>query len=117
MNDENPFVDENALEEDEQVICCWRNISRVCGPDCVAFDERSLNDGRFSACLLINNERTKSRALAALATIGHELKRQNDFYESDARKELEKANKKRVEAEAYAQKLKDLDKPPPEVKS
>ena len=49
--------------------------------------------------------------------IGNELKRQNDFYESDARREVERANQKRMEAEAYAQKLRDLDKPPPEVKT
>ena len=111
MTEENPFTDD--LGDDEQVIYCWRDTSRACNVDCVAFDERSLGDERFNACILINVKRADSKSLSL---IGTQLKRQNDFYDSDAAREVERANQKRLEAEAYAQKLKDLDKSPPEVK-
>lgn len=107
--EDNPFVDLEEVDGDseEELIFCWKNSNRACSPDCVAFDERALDDDRFSSCIMINVKRADSKALA---TIGAQLKRQNEAYEQFA----VKASGKKA-SEEYAQKLKELDRDPPEV--
>ena len=123
MTEENPFTDD--LGDDEQVIYCWRDTSRACNVDCVAFDERSLGDERFNACILINIKRADSKSLSM---IGTQLKRHTDleekssqrFYTPSDEEVAEGLRRRQAEqkkqSEDYAQKVKELDREPPEVK-
>jgi hypothetical protein len=104
-------MDEGGEEESE--MYCWKDDTRSCGEDCVAFDVRSLDDSLWNPCLLLNLKRAKAKSLANIAT---ELKRQNDFYEK-ADEDMLRRLEKRRESEAYAAKVKEMDAPPPEVKT
>jgi hypothetical protein len=117
----NPFEEEEH-DEDELLMSCWRLESKVCGPDCVAYDERCRENPVFNPCLVLNLQRAQAKSLSNIA---EEMKRQNDFYESDAAQLAEREGQRRVEAEhraakaeaeAYAAKVKEMDKPPPEIK-
>lgn len=103
MTEENPFTEQ--AEELEQF--CWRDGARHCGSDCTAYDDRCEADPVWSPCLLLNLQRAQAKSHANIAA---ELKRQNDFYE--ARQET---TDKKAQAEAYAKKVQEMDKPPPKI--
>lgn len=105
-HEDNPFVGE------EQEQFCWREPGRPCGVDCVAYDDRCETDPLWNPCLLLNLKRAKAKSLA---NISMELKRQNDFYEKEG-EEQRKRMEKRVQADAYAQKVREMDPGPPEIK-
>ena len=107
FEDELDIVSEGDAEDEveETLIFCWRDANRACGPECTAYDARALEDDRFSTCMILNTERASSRSYAV---IGQELKRLND---------AAAVGTKKTDSEAYAAKLKELDKPPPEVKT
>lgn len=65
MREEELFKDEDIV--DEQIQVCWRDNNRACGTDCVAYDDRSINDARFKPCIMINVQRQQSNALANLS--------------------------------------------------
>lgn len=123
-DDDNPFIDE--MEESEQM--CWRDGSRMCGQDCVAYDEKCEDDSRWLPCTLLNIKRAKAKSFSLLA---QELRKLNDTMDQNSRfvapseedvKEAlnrmraEESAQKRQEAEAYAQKIKEMDPGPPEIK-
>jgi hypothetical protein len=114
--DHNPF-DGDGVTETEQ--SCWKDSSRLCGDECVAFDEKSFEDPRWAPCLLLNIQRAQAKSHANIAA---ELKRQNDMQEAvidqavEASDEALSSAKKRAEAEAYAKKVKEMDPGPPEIK-
>lgn len=127
MADENPFVQEEDGSQDQY---CWRDGSRMCQGECVAYDDRCQADPVWSPCILLNIQRAQAKSHANLAA---ELKRYNDIKQEEKDKireafshikpELvtepgERRNfASKEEAEAYAQKLKEMDKPPPEIKT
>lgn len=125
MNEEkNPF----AAQAEEVDQYCWRDSSRVCNTECVSYDDRCESDPVWSPCILINIQRAQAKSHANIAA---ELKRQNDFYEGEGQRQIEREGQRRVEmeaelekerqarkkaeAEAYAQKVKEMDQPPPKV--
>ena len=114
--------------EEEGVSVCWRDAARACGEDCTAFDDRFEEDPRFLPCLLLNIQRQQAKSFSRLA---QELKNLNDTMDQNSRfvapseedvKEAlnrmraEESAQKRQEAEAYAQKMKELTPDPPEIK-
>lgn len=119
---EDDLQDDPDVEDvSETTMMCWKETTRVCGGDCVAFDERSMRDPRFSLCIVLNSERQQAVSLAGIKS---QLQRQCDFAEKESAiiiqeavdaKRLRVEYDKRCEAEARAQKIKDLDRPPPEV--
>jgi cell pole-organizing protein PopZ len=114
----NPF-EESQAEEEELLMSCWRIETKVCGPDCVAYDERSAQNPVFSPCILLNLQRAQAKSLANIA---EELKRYNDSSEAAIQQAVESNEvaleqaEKRAEAKAYGEKVKEMDKPPPEIK-
>ena len=66
---QNPFIerpDEHAIQGDE--LFCWMpgNQDRQCGPDCVAFEERSIGpDATLEMCKVLNSIRAISGSLTA----------------------------------------------------
>jgi len=105
MPDDNPFT-----EEVEQF--CWRDSGRQCGGECVAYDDRCEVDPIWSPCLLINIKRAKAKSLANLSV---ETKRFNDRFVQDE-EQVKRLEKLRA-TEAYARKVKEMDAPPPEIKT
>jgi hypothetical protein len=63
---ENDDEGEDQNEEQVQVLGCWLEHIRICGPDCVAFDERSTSDPRFNPCMVLNVGRSVMVSLAGL---------------------------------------------------
>ena len=108
--DQNPFEDEGVVETEQS---CWRDSSRLCGDECVAFDDKSLDDPRWNPCLLLNLQRAQAKSHANIA---FELKRFNDVQHSDELWGALASAKKKAEAEAYAEKVKEMDPGPPEIK-
>lgn len=96
----NPFVP-SGEEESEQT--CWRDSARYCGEDCVAFDDKSLTDPRWMPCTILNVKRAQAKSFANIAA---ELQRFNDGMASSAKK---------AESQAYAEKVKEMDAPPPKI--
>jgi hypothetical protein len=70
--------------------------------------------------MLLNIQRAQARSFSNIAT---ELKRQNDMQESvleqavGASEEDLNSARKRAEAKAYAEKVKEMDPGPPEIKT
>lgn len=112
---QNPFEEGEAVEEEEMI--CWKDSTRVCGPDCVAFDERSIGQSTLTSCWLINLGRSAAKNLSTLADgvvgISKQLSRQNDFYDKDRDKAASRENRRRA-AELKAE-IERQDSPPPEV--
>lgn len=110
MNEENPFA--GPAEELEQF--CWRDAARHCSSECVAYDEKCEADPIWNPCILINIQRAQAKSFANIAA---EMKRVNDKKDAsdeEIRNVLVAAAKKR-ESEAYAEKVKDMDAPPPKI--
>jgi|GEM_PF-5962813 len=105
-DDQNPFVGE------EQDQYCWREPGRPCGLDCTAYDERCETDPLWKPCLLLNIQRAQAKSFANIAV---ELKRQNDFYESEAGAAVKRIEKQ-SQAAAYARQIRESDPGPPEIK-
>jgi len=104
MSVENPFLDrvvevEEAEEGNETALFCWKDTTRGCGPDCVAFEERCQEDQRFSPCILLNVRRQEAKALSAIAV---ELQAMS----------LKKTQPSIAERQAA---IKNLDREPPKV--
>ena len=100
--EENPFIDPDVMAEDEELeeaLICWKDSSRVCGPDCVAYDPMSDSDMRFFSCVLINNDRALAKSVLRLS------------------KALmaDPTTQKKEEAERLRRQLKEMDQPPPKV--
>ncbi len=116
--DQNPFDGDDVIEEEEQF--CWRDSSRLCGKECVAYDEKCEGDSRWLPCILLNIQRAQAKSFANIAT---ELKRYNDRKDTsdeemrDVLVGVNEMRRKREEADAYAEKLKEMDQPPPEIKT
>lgn len=111
MIDKNPFVE--PVEEIDQY--CWRDTGRPCSSECVAYDEKSQVNGLWSPCILLNLKRAQAKSYANIAA---ELKRYNDrkdAYDKELRSVLAHTAKK-TESQAYAEKVKEMDRPPPEIK-
>lgn len=125
--DRNPFDDdENGVESDQT---CWRDSTRMCGEDCVAYDDKCEEDPRWLPCTLLNLKRARAKSFSNIAM---EMKRYNDHRDS-AYQELEssirylsdKADKakktgtfaSKEEAEKYAKQIKEMDPGPPEIKT
>lgn len=116
--DQNPFVSDDVVDESEQT--CWRDSGRMCGDDCVAYDEKCETDPRWLPCMLLNIQRAQARSFSNIAT---ELKRQNDM-STTVIEQAEEANeqalssaKKHADAKAYADHVRDTDPGPPEIKT
>lgn len=80
MSDENPFVEEFVDEDEdgtESLMSCWKDGSRACSEECVAYEDRIEQDPRYNPCMLINLKRGFN---ASVALIAKELKRLADFY-------------------------------------
>lgn len=124
MSDENPFA--GPAEELEQF--CWRDAARHCSSECVAYDEKCESDPIWNPCLLLNLKRAQAKSHANIAA---EMKRQNDFYSEEGQRQIEREGQRRValeaelekerqarkkaEAEAYAEKVREMDTPPPKI--
>jgi hypothetical protein len=106
--DRNPFNDVIEPDEIESKQICWRNSATLCGEDCVAYDEKCMEDPRWGPCLLLNLKRAKAKSYANIAT---ELKRLNDGMNT-----VSSAARRRTEAAELAQKLKEEDPGPPEIR-
>lgn len=115
--DQNPFVDNDEVLESDQT--CWRDAARMCGEDCVAYDDKCESDPRWLPCTLLNLKRAQAKSFANIAT---ELKRLNDRKDAadeEIRNVLVATNEhasKKAASEAYARKLKEMDPGPPEIK-
>lgn len=121
--DQNPFAEGEEVLENEQT--CWRDAAKLCGDDCVAYDEKCEDNPLWKPCLLLNLERAKAKSYANIAA---ELKRFNDRQaagDEDLKKAMEfvagKTKERGVfaskeEAEAYARQVKEMDPGPPEIK-
>ena len=98
MTDKKPFIerpDEHAVQADE--LICWMSTERICGGDCVAYEERFEGDPRISPCMLLNVAKSGAHALNL---IGIAAKQKN----------------RTTERESQKQQLKDLSPEPPEVR-
>ena len=70
---ETPLIerpDEHVADAVEEVYC-WTpgNADRECNGSCVAFDERYLQDRRFSSCMLINTFKSIGLSMGIKANI------------------------------------------------
>lgn len=61
-----PELEEQEEEKKDPELGCWMNLARICGPDCVAFDDRSWNDPRFNPCIALNVGRSIMVSLAGI---------------------------------------------------
>ena len=125
-NGENPFVEDESSGSE---MTCWRDGARYCEDDCVAYEDKCADDPRFFPCVLLNIKRAKAKSFANIA---QELKKlnetmdQNSGFVAPSNEEVKEALKRmeardesaqrRAEAEAYAQKVKEMDPGPPEIK-
>jgi len=52
-------------------LFCWMpgNMSRECGPDCVAYDPRCINDAKYSSCMVLNSIRSVSGLVAKMVDL------------------------------------------------
>lgn len=76
--DENPFEPEPDDDVEESLVTCWRDGTRPCDVECVAYEDRVEEDSRYNPCMLINLKRGFN---ASAAGIAKELKRQNDLHD------------------------------------
>lgn len=104
--DQNPFEGAEEVLESEQT--CWRDAAKLCGDDCVAYDEKCEDSPLWKPCLLLNLKRAKAKSFANIAA---ELKRLNDALEGAST-----SAEKRAAAEALAQHIRDNDPGPPEIR-
>jgi hypothetical protein len=104
--DQNPFVEGEEVLESEQT--CWKDAARLCGDECVAYDEKCEDNPLWKPCLLLNLKRAQAKSYANIAA---ELKRLNDALEGAGT-----SAEKRAAADALAQKLKETDPGPPEIR-
>jgi hypothetical protein len=74
---ENPFVDEDD-DENESLMSCWKDGTRACSEECVAYEDKVEEDHRYNPCMLINMARG---AKASVALIAKELKRLGDLHD------------------------------------
>ena len=142
--DQNPFEEDDVVEVEQ---FCWRDSSRLCSGECVAYDEKCEGDARWLPCVLLNTQRAQAKSFANIAAelkrhndresptnIATELKRYNDRKSAsdegmrDALSHIRETQKEpgffargrkftsKEESDAYAQKLKEMDQPPPEIK-
>ena len=110
MRDDELFEPEEVA--DEQLAVCWRDNNRACGTDCVAYDDRAMEDERFKPCLLLNIQRQQANSLGKLSAAASKI---FEIVEKVDDKATESLVKKR-EAEEYAQKIKEMPSPP-EIKT
>lgn len=55
-------------EQPDDVLACWMDMERPCGPDCVAFDIENVDrDGR-TGCILVNALKQGAIALFSFAS-------------------------------------------------
>lgn len=121
MSEEELYPPEEELyppEEDEveeQLLVCWKDANRACGPDCIAYDHRAEDNERYRPCLLLNVQRQQANALVNLA---NEMKRRNDFCKSKADRENEKMAGVWEQFRKFRQQQEEVDKlpDPPEIK-
>lgn len=102
-DDSELFKDADELEQ-----FCWKASDRHCSSECVAYDPRCESDPRWTPCLLLNTDRAQARALNKLAEEAQKLtgfvKAENDLL-------------KKGSAREYAEKLKEMDPPPPKART
>ena len=79
MADNEEDIEQPQDDPDGPELGCWMNFSRICGEDCVAYDERSIADPRFNPCIMLNVGRSIMASLAGLekALAGQERARRN----------------------------------------
>jgi hypothetical protein len=113
MSEENPFEDPpeiDDMEVEEVGLVCWRESGRVCGPDCPAFEEKSIEEPLWNCCILINLRRAQAKSFANIAA---ELKRLNDNSETLVSPDEQESLEARRRAKDLKEALDERDQKPP----